>query len=360
MSSQPKSPSKRKQPPAGHEDENVRKMEADTLQEILLSRDPRMVRPAWKPNWLKKPTGRPQATKFGGLPYQKPGFEWPKCRKSDCRMTFLLQLEASMLPQKARELSTLKTGLLQVFAKCHDSCEHSRIVPEEELVSSPRSMTASELLTKGRELSALPDQIVGKIKAQVVKNEEGKEGIQVAGWDEIGKEVPLPEELYMAMAEEGLIEKKPMIEFGMSHIYKMSPAWIKWCKMCFGGKGSIKPEEMLADEHREEMGKLNFPEEPGSYTVGEQEGEGYPDIKLGGWIHWFHELGGDINYPLCPDCKVKMTAPLLTFKGSDKIPNSYVGFEGDGTTLITLCPTCQRVGIHDIQDLYSVEVNMIL
>ena len=157
----------------------------------------------------------------------------------------------------------------------------------------------------------------------------------------------------------------------------MSPAWAKWRKICFGdGEGDIKPKEMLREEHRKEIGKLSFPQELGSQTgkVGEDGKliypleETYPDIKLGGWIHWFHELDLKLenghewmSYPMCPMCKVKMTAPLVTFTGSDKIPHSYVGFEGVGTTAMTLCPNCQRVGIEDgIQDLYSVEVDMIL
>ena len=39
---------------------------------------------------------------------------------------------------------------------------------------------------------------------------------------------------------------------------------------------------------------------------------------------------------------------VMSFTGSDKIPHSYVGFEGDGTTSMTLCPNCQRVGIEVI------------
>ena len=150
------------------------------------------------------------------------------------------------------------------------------------------------------------------------------------------------------MAEEGLIEKKPLIEDGeIFPYYKMSSAFWKWHKMFYGEKGGI--EGLLAEEKRKEVGKLDFPQELGTRIVGEQEG--YPDMKLGGWIHWFHELGGDINYPLCPDCNVKMTAPLLAFIGSEKIPKSYVGFEGDGTTVITLCPRCQRVSFQLIENL---------
>ena len=130
-------------------------METETLQEILLSRDSRLVRPAWKPRWSDKPTGRPQATKFGGSkPYCGPGYEWPRCRVTNEKLDFLFQLEACSLPQKACELSTFKSGLLQVFHPCeHEECEHSRIVPEN------------------------------KIKSHIEKDEEDKEGTEVAGWD---------------------------------------------------------------------------------------------------------------------------------------------------------------------------------
>ena len=318
-------------------------MDTNNLQEILLSRDSRLVRPAWKPRWSDKPSGRPKATKFGGSkPYCGSGYEWPRCGVTNQKLDFLFQLDASSMPQKACELSTFKSGLLQVFHPCeHVECEHSRIIPENE------------------------------IDSHIEEYEEDEDGTEVATWNEIGNEVPLPQELYVTMAEEGLIEKKPMIEFGLSHIYEMSSAWVKWHKMCFGdGEGGIKPKEMLVKEFREKTGQVNFPQELGSRRVGEDGklGEAYPDIKLGGWIHWFHELDLQLEngcewmtYPMCPVCKVKMTSPLITYTGSDKIPHSYVGFEGDGTTAMTLCPNCQRVGIEDgIQDLYHVEVNMIL
>ena len=74
--------------------------------------------------------------------------------------------------------------------------------------------------------------------------------------------------------------------------------------------------------------------------------------------YWFHELGGDVDYPLCQDCKVKMTAPLLEFRGSEENPNLSIGFDGDGTTVITICPKCHRVGFQVIQDLHVIEAQL--
>ena len=68
---------------------NKQEIACDNLNKALLSRDTRLVRPAWKPRWSDQPTGRPYATKFGGSqPYQRPGFKWPTCSKNKHKMDF--------------------------------------------------------------------------------------------------------------------------------------------------------------------------------------------------------------------------------------------------------------------------------
>ena len=131
-------------------------MATDPLHELLVSRDKRLVRPAWTPIWSHQPTGRPQASKFGGSrPYKRPGFEWPQCRDCETKMDFLFQLEARSLPPKARELTGLKSGLLQVFncvdcngwqsGRDEDVLQGMWVVPEKELVPSLWSLAASAL-----------------------------------------------------------------------------------------------------------------------------------------------------------------------------------------------------------------------
>lgn len=53
-----------------------------------------------------------------------------------------------------------------------------------------------------------------------------------------------------------------------------------------------------------------------------------------------------------------MTAPLLEFRGSEENPNLSIGFDGDGTTVITLCPKCHRVGFQVILDLHVIEAQL--
>ena len=279
-------------------------------------------------------------------------------------MNFLFQIEARTLPPKARELSRFKSGLLQVFHCCATSSdcvsyEGMWIVPEEELVPSLFSDAASHLVAKERDLSALPEQIVDKVKAHTEEHNGGEEGTEVAGWDELGAEVPQTIELYLAMVEEGLVAKESSIvdwdavERGPGGIHPHHihyPAWSEWWKMCFGEKEEIEPKDMLAQEHRAGMGNITFPKE--NYS----SDDGY--IKLCGWMHWFQDHGGDVSYPMCPDCKVKMTAPLMEFRGSEEKTNWCDGYEEDATALITLCPKCQRVVFHWHQDIYSHEVQI--
>ena len=112
----------------------------------------------------------------------------------------------------------------------------------------------------------------------------------------------------------------------------------------------MEPEELIAEEHRNGLGEVKFPQE--SYPRYDK----YSYIKLGGWIHWWQDRGGDVNYPTCPDCNVKMTAPLLEFRSSDDKTNWIAGYEGDATAFVTLCPKCQRPGFQWHQDMAEYEL----
>ena len=111
------------------------------------------------------------------------------------------------------------------------------------------------------------------------------------------------------------------------------------------------PKELIAEDHRDGLGEVNFPQEEYSQYSGS-----YGYIKLGGWIHWWQDRGGDVNYPTCPDCNVKMTAPLLEFRSSDDKTNWIAGYEGDATAFVTLCPKCQRPGFQWHQDMAEYEL----
>ena len=181
-------------------------------------------------------------------------------------------------------------GLLQVF-NCED-CNNTKsvldgmwVVPEEELFPSLWSLAASKLLATGR-VSALPKLFANLVKEEFVDDQ----GTEVAGWDEMGNEVPRPEEVQLAQLKEGLMTEEEGEDLAEDRRY--------------GGGRDMEPEELIAEEHRDGVGEIKFPQEC-------YQGRLCGYIKLGGWIHWWQDRGGDVNYPKCPDCKVKMTAPML-------------------------------------------------
>ena len=235
-------------------------------------------------------------------------------------MDFLFQLKARDLPPEARELTTLKSGLLQVFncilcsnentGRDEDVLQGMWVVPEDELVPSLWSLAASALVATGRDLSALPDTLANRVRAHTVSPSFGYEPkeTEVASWAELGNEVPAPEEVQEALDEEGVRTVEELDE------------------------DRVRPEEIIAERHRDGVGVVRFPRH--------RYGRSYGYIKLGGWIRWFDDY---VNYPQCPDCNVKMTAPLLEFYAPDKMVWA-AGYEGDATGFITLCPKCQRQG----------------
>ena len=265
----------------------LEEMATDLLHEVLVSRDKRLVRPAWTPRWSNQPTGRPKATpqasKFGGVrPYRRPGFEWPQCQECDNKMDFLFQLEARSLPPKARELTTLKSGLLQVFnCVCcsfsgrdeEDVLQGMWVVPENELVPSLWSLAASALVATKTYLSALPDILTNMVKAHTDPSYHEEypeeypypEDTEVAGWAESGFEVTRLEEVQLALQEEGLRTGEELDE------------------------GRVRPEELIAERHRDGLNEVKFPRQ--------RYGRSYGYIKLGGWIRWFDEY---VHYPKCP------------------------------------------------------------
>ena len=165
------------------------------------------------------------------------------------------------------------------------------------------------------------------------------EGTEVAGWEELGNEVPRPEEVHLAQLKEGLITAEEGEEMAEERRHSF-------------GNTYMEPKELIAEEYRDGLGDIRFAQE--SY-----EGQRYEHFKLGGWIHWYQDRGGDVNYPHCPDCDVKMTAPLLEFRGQKT--DWVAGYEGDATAFVTLCPKCQRPGFQwqEDQASYTIDYDMI-
>ena len=279
----------------------------DALDEVLKARDKRLVRPAWRPIWSDQPSGRPKASKFGGsLPYRRPGFVWPRCATCNGQMTFLCQLEVRTLPEEAKQLANLDSGLLQVFfCKCDPFGKFFRglwVVPEDKSVPSLWCLAASAIKKAG---NIPPDVLPAHLEKEARDyNEEyvgeATEETEVAGWQNLCDEVPDQGEWSMSLLQAGLLTDD---DYG------------------------LEPEELIAEEHRDGIGEVSFPS------------SGPHSIKLGGWISW----GMEFEYPECPDCGVRMTAPLLELRVSAK---ALMATEEDHSFRkgihVTLCTRCQR------------------
>ena len=215
-------------------------------------------------------------------------------------MSFICQLEACSLPPKARELTMLQKGLVQVFI-CPD-CDGDETksgmfkVPEDKMVPSLWSLAAQTLVGSGRDLSeCLPPTLEKRVRDHTEAYlGEALEESEIEGWNELCSEVPLCIEMVHS-ANEDAVE------------------WI-----------SLEPREMIKQEHRNGVGKVDIP-----WT-------GPDNIKLGGWINWCL----DPVYPECPDCNTRKTAPLLELGESDKV----LCFWDGGMAHVTLCPKCQQPG----------------
>ena len=297
----------------------------DALDEVLQSRDTRMVRPAWAPVWSYQPSGRPQASKFGGSePYRRPGFVWPRCTDCHEQMTFMCQLEAKTLPEKAKELAMFHSGLLQVFyCKCDpigQEFEGLWVVPEDEYESVPSmlSLAASAVKKNGSIPSDCLPAPLEKEARDYIEEYAGEvaEETEVAGWEILCNEVPQDGEMSMSLLEAGLLTED---DFG------------------------LEPEELIVEEHRESIGEVRFPS------------SGLDNIKLGGWISW----GMDIEYPECPDCGVRMTAPVLELRMPAKVLKDWEdGYGHIKSVHVTFCPRCQRPALgwawKDVQEYLGI------
>ena len=286
----------------------------DELNALLISSDRRLVRPVWAPVWSDQPSGRPKASKFGGSqPYRRPGFVWPRCTTCHGQMTFMCQLEASTLPEEAQKLCKFDSGLLQVFyCKCDCPFEEFKglwVVQDDKSKSVPSllNLAASALKKTGSIPTGCLPAALEKEARDFTEEYEGEvaEEREVAGWENLTNEVPDSGEWSMALLEAGLITLNQAI--------------------------GLEPEELIAEEHRQDIGEVKFPEGfPSS---------GLDGIKLGGWISW----GMDVDYPECPDCDVRMTTPLLELRMPERVLKDWEeGYDHIKGLHVNLCPRCQR------------------
>lgn len=302
----------------------------DPLEQLLASRGPGLVRPAWKPvkaavahntrgsrdtrsSMNTQTTRNCQGSRFGGCrPYRRPGFRWPRCGECSQQKAFLCQVEGRSLPQEARELTHLKNGLLQVFLclEClpfESVFEDVQVLQGEDLVPSLQGLAASALAEAGVGLHTLPEKLILEVKGfteqfSAIEGQELLEEVEVESWEMKGgregegEEVPSMTEIHDADVVEDLDDMDE------------APA-----------------ELVLLPQYRERQGrKLGW------------AGTG---VKIGGWVNWCQSP----EYPTCPDCKVRMTVTLLQMEDHDGI--LAFGWGDAGTAHVTLCPSCDRPGL---------------
>lgn len=304
---------------------------SDPLKQLLASRGPGLVRPAWKPvkaapssrntrntrntrsSSNTQKTWNSQGSRFGGCrPYRRPGFRWPRCGECSHQKAFLCQVEGRSLPPLARELTHLKNGLLQVFL-CLECLPYEgvfddvEVVQGDALVPSLQGLAATALAEAEVGLHTLPEKLILEVRVftEQFSAQEGQdllEEVEVESWEmkggreEEGEEVPSMTEIQDAVELEDLDDVDE------------APA-----------------ELVLLPQHRERQGrKLGW------------AGTG---VKIGGWVNWCQSP----EYPTCPDCKVAMTVPLLQMEEDDGI--LAFGWGDAGTAHVTLCPACHRPGL---------------
>ena len=238
-------------------------------------------------------------------------------------MTFMCQLEARMLPEKARQLAMFDSGLLQVFfCKCDPFGKEFQglwVVPEDNSVPSLWSLAASAVKKAGNiPPDCLPTHLEKEVKDYTEEYVgEVTEETEVAGWENLCNEVPSHGEWSRSLLEAGLLTYPDFL-----------------------GTRGLEPEELIAEEHREGIGEVRFPS------------TGLDDIKLGGWISW----GMEFEYPECPDCGVKMTARVLELRMPAKVLKDLEeGYDHLKGVHVNLCPRCQRPALgwewRDMQEL---------
>lgn len=276
------------------------------LSREIIDKCPEVLKPAWRPLVISgEPSNTPTVTKFGGAePFRSKNFSWPKCAECNKQKAFVCQINISKLPNQIKLHIRRNYGLFQCFF-CLDCMPFSGcfddiyFVPEVELIPSLQSLVSKYVFRNHLNTQKLPDAV----RTSVLNyNEvyrrwdwEGFEERQVKEWVELKQEIPRCEEITSSEDGEHIILRRT----------------------------DVTEDELIDLEDAEEETPIRFPN---------------TGIKLGGYVRWCQ----GVEYPTCPDCKIKMTVTFLQMEEDRLFP---FGWGDAGTAHITLCPECGRPGL---------------
>ena len=97
-------------------------------------------------------------SKFGGIPFQKDGEDWPICDSCGKPLQFFLQINVEELPYSLKKAQNLSDGLIQVFICTNDTeeCFFSSI-EDSKGYTFIRYVSHRELLNPNKNIN-LPNQ----------------------------------------------------------------------------------------------------------------------------------------------------------------------------------------------------------
>eukprot|EP00092_Neocalanus_flemingeri_P018493 GFUD01020013.1.p1 GENE.GFUD01020013.1~~GFUD01020013.1.p1 ORF type:complete len:293 (-),score=74.13 GFUD01020013.1:17-895(-) len=282
------------------------------LSQKIREKCPEVVKTACKPvQAVEEPSALPTGTKFGGAePFRSKNFSWPKCLECKKQKTFICQINIEKIPEKIKLHIKRNDGLFQCFfcVECmpFDGCvDDICFVPSCELVPNLQSLVSRSIFHNNLTTKELPEALKSSV---LIHNEvfqqwdwEGFEETKIEKWVELKREIPRCEEI-MDGGEHIIL-----VQTGVTNDELID----------------MEDEDVSWGQDGEEDTPFQFPSS---------------GIKLGGYIRWCQ----GVEYPDCPDCKVKMTITFLQMEEDRIFPFSW----GDaGTAHVTLCPECGRPGL---------------
>jgi len=279
-------------------------MDFSQLSNEIIEKCSEVLKDAWKPvEAIEVSNDNKTVTKFGGAdPFRSSKFEWPKCAECNRQKAFICQINLAELPSKFKLKIQRCDGLFQCFfcLQCmpFDGCfDDIYFLPQSELIPSLQSLVSKSVFQNHISTTRLPDTLKSSIS---LHNEvyrrwdwEGFEEKHVQQWIELKNEMPSYEEI--TQEEEHTILAST----------------------------NVSEDDLMDMMEEEDDGFMSFPSS---------------GVKLGGYVRWCQ----GVEYPTCPDCKVKMTITFLQLEESTLFPFNW----GDsGTAHITLCQQCGRPGL---------------
>jgi len=280
-------------------------MNFSQLSTEIVEKCPEVLKAAWEPVATSEGSTTGNVTKFGGAePFRSEQFRWPKCVECGKQKTFICQINIAKLPTKVKLNIKRSDGLFQCFfcLDCmpFDGCfDDIYFLPESELIPNLQSLASKCVFQSDENTQKLPDALRSFVLThnEVYRRSdwEGFEEKQVESWVELKQEIPSCEEITGSDGGEHIILTRT----------------------------DITEDELIDLEDNEEESPLGFPNS---------------GIKIGGYVKWCQ----GVEYPTCPDCKVKMTIMFLQMERDVLFPFNW----GDsGTAHVTLCPDCGRPGL---------------